>query len=193
MTRAREFDEEASVEGAMRLFWQKGFDAAPLPELLDAMQLSRGSFYNAFGAKKNVLIEAIQRYMDGGMDGVLLPLFRPEAGRKEIEQAFARMVAHTAGPKGRHGCLVNNCMTEVADRDPPLRRALVTARARVEDGFARAVERGQADGTIARRDDPRSIGRFLMNNFSGLNVASKGRPGRVVLADIARVTLKILD
>lgn len=97
MTRAREFDEEASVEGAMRLFWQKGFDAAPLPELLDAMQLSRGSFYNAFGAKKNVLIEAIQRYMDG----VLLPLFRPEAGRKGIEQAFARMVAHTAGPQGR--------------------------------------------------------------------------------------------
>lgn len=193
MTRPKEFDEQASIDGAMRLFWRQGFDGAPLPELLDAMQLSRGSFYNAFGAKQKVLLAAVRRYMDGAMDGVLLPLFKPDAGRKEIEETFSRMIAHTAGRDGRYGCLVNNCMTEVADRDPVARRALVAARAMVEDGFTRAAERGQADGTIAKRDSPRSIGRFLLNNFAGLNVAAKGRPGRAVLADIARVALKILD
>jgi TetR/AcrR family transcriptional repressor of nem operon len=193
MTRPKLFDEASSVDGAMRLFWKQGFDGAPLPDLLEAMGLSRGSFYNAFGGKQKILLEAIRRYMDSGMDGVLLPLFRPDAARKEIEEAFSRMIAHTASAEGRHGCLVNNCMTEVAARDPVARRALVAARTMVEDGFTRAVERGQADGTIARRDNPRSIGRFLLNNFSGLNVASKGRPGRAVLADIARVTLKVLD
>lgn len=193
MTRPREFDESSAVDGAMRLFWEKGFDGAPLPDLLEAMQVSRSSFYNAFGAKQKVLVEAIRHYMDGGMDGVLLPLFAPDAGRTHIEETFARMLAHTSGPRGRQGCLVNNCMTEVAARDPVARRALVAARTLVEDGFTRAVERGQADGTIAKRDTARSIGRFLLNNFSGLNVASKGAPGRAVLADITRVTLKILD
>lgn len=193
MTRPKLFDEETSVDGAMRLFWRQGFDGAPLPELLDAMGLSRGSFYNAFGGKEKILLDAIRRYMDVGMDGVLLPLFEPDAAREEIEETFTRMIAHTASPEGRYGCLVNNCMTELATRVPVARRALLAARAMVEDGFTRAVERGQAEGTIAKRDSPRSIGRFLLNNFSGLNVASKGRPGRAVLADIARVTLKILD
>jgi len=127
------------------------------------------------------------------MDGVLLPLFEPKAGRAQIEETFARMIKHLAGPKGHQGCLVNNCMAEVADRDPVLRSALVAARAMVEEGFSSAVERGQTDGSIATRDNPRSIGRFLLNTFSGLNIASKGRPGRTVLNDIARVALKVLD
>lgn len=178
----------------MRLFWRVGYDAAPLPALLGAMKLSRSSFYNAFGAKRRVLVQALHRYIESGMDGVLLPLYQPDAGRREIETAFARMVDHTAGPKGHHGCLVNNCMAGLASSgDAEVRRALIAARALVEDGFTRAVERGQAEGTISRREDPRSVGRFLLNNFAGLNIASKGRPERAVLEDIARVALRILD
>jgi TetR/AcrR family transcriptional repressor of nem operon len=191
--RAREFDEQQAIDKAMRLFWREGYDAAPLPDLLREMDLSRSSFYNAFGQKRRVLAEAVRRYMEHGMDGVLLPLFDPEAGRAQIEETFRRMVEHTAGDKGRFGCLVNNCMTEVAARDSEARKLLAAARAQVEDGFVRAVERGQAQGTIARNESPRSIGRFLLNTFSGLNVASKGRPGRAVLEDIARVALRILD
>ncbi|MGH8516244.1 MAG: TetR/AcrR family transcriptional regulator [Panacagrimonas sp.] len=193
MARGREFDEQVAVDKAMRLFWRKGYDAAPLPDLLREMDLSRSSFYNAFGEKKRVLVDSVRQYMDGGMDGVLLPLFEPDAGRAQIEETFRRMLEHTAGPNGRHGCLVNNCMAEMAAHDAEARKLLVKARAMVEDGFARAAERGQADGTISRTETPRSIGRFLLNTFSGLNVASKGRPSRDVLQDIARMALRILD
>ena len=193
MARTREFDEQQAIDKAMRLFWRKGYGASPLPDLLREMDLSRSSFYNAFGEKRRVLAESVRRYMEGGMDGVLLPLFEAGAGRAQIEETFRRMLAHTAGDKGRYGCLVNNCMAEVAPRDTEARKLLAKARAMVEDGFARAAERGQADGTISRRETPRSIGRVLLNTFSGLNVASKGRPGREVLEDIARVALRILD
>lgn len=193
MARVREFDESKAIDRAMRLFWRKGYGAAPLPDLLREMGLSRSSFYNAFGEKRRVLAESLRQYMDSGMDGVLLPLFESDAGRAAIEETFRRMLEHTSGDKGRYGCLVNNCMTEVAPRDADARKLLVQARTLVEDGFARAAERGQAEGTISRRESPRSIGRFLLNTFSGLNVASKARPGREVLEDIARVALRILD
>lgn len=193
MARVREFDEHKAIDRAMRLFWRKGYDASPLPDLLREMGLSRSSFYNAFGDKRRVLAESVRQYMDGGMDGVLLPLFEPDAGRAAIEETFRRMLEHTSGEKGRFGCLVSNCMAEVAPRDAEARKLLTQARAMVEDGFARAAERGQAEGTISRRESARSIGRFLLNTFSGLNVASKGRPGREVLEDIARMALRVLD
>ncbi|MGH8517134.1 MAG: TetR/AcrR family transcriptional regulator [Panacagrimonas sp.] len=193
MARAREFDEQQAVDKAMRLFWRKGYDAAPLPDLLQEMDLSRSSFYNAFGEKRRVLAEAVRQYMEGGMDGVLLPLFEPDAGRKQIEESFRRILKHTIGPDGRFGCLINNCMAEIAPHDAETRKLLVRARTMVEDGFTRAAERGQADGTISLRESPRSIGRFLLNTFSGLNIASKGRPGRDVLEDIAHMALRILD
>lgn len=193
VAREREFDEQKAVDRAMRLFWRKGYGAAPLPELLREMGLSRGSFYNAFGQKRQVLAASLRQYVDGGMDGVLLPLLEPDAGRAEIEETFRRMLAHTVGDKGRYGCLVNNCMAEIAPRDAKARKLLIQARTVVEDGFARAAQRGQTDGTISRRESPRAIGRFLLNTFSGLNVAAKGRPGREVLEDITRVALRILD
>ncbi|TDU32644.1 TetR family transcriptional regulator [Panacagrimonas perspica] len=193
MAREREFDEHKAIDKAMRLFWRKGYDASPLPDLLREMGVSRGSFYNAFGQKRQVLADSVRQYVDGGMDGVLLPLLEPDAGRAQIEETFRRMLAHTSGHKGRYGCLINNCMTEIAPRDANARKLLIQARAVVEDGFARAAQRGQTDGTISRRESPRAIGRFLLNTFSGLNVASKGRPGREVLEDIARVALRILD
>lgn len=193
MAREREFDEDKAIDKAMRLFWRKGYGAAPLPDLLREMGLSRGSFYNAFGQKWQVLADSVRQYMDGAMDGVLLPLLEPDAGRTQIEETFRRMLVHASGDEGRYGCLVNNCMTEIAPRDAKARKLLIQARAVVEDGFARAAQRGQTDGTISRRESPRAIGRFLLNTFSGLNVASKGRPGREVLEDIARVALRILD
>ena len=193
MARGREFDEQQAVDKAMRLFWRRGYDAAPLPDLLHEMDLSRSSFYNAFGEKRQVLAKAVRQYMEGGMDGVLLPLMEPEAGRAQIEETFRRMLAHTIGAQGRYGCLISNCMSEVAPRDADARKLLVQARAMVEDGFTRAAERGQADGTISRKESPRSIGRFMLNTFTGLNIASKGRPGREVLEDIARMALRILD
>lgn len=193
MSRAREFDEEVAVQRAMRLFWRKGYDAATLPDLLKSMRISRGSFYNAFGTKREVLAQAIRRYMDSGMDGILVPLGEPDAGRKEIESAFARLVDYTASPKGRQGCLVGNTMTDLAMADPELRPILMTARTRVEDALTQAVKRGQDSGTIGCRDDPRAIGRFLLNTISGLMVACKTQPERAVLEDVARLALRILD
>jgi hypothetical protein len=84
-------------------------------------------------------------------------------------------------------------MTELATQDREIRRALLVARGLVEEGFARAVARGQADGTIASDESPISIGRFLQNTFAGLNVAAKGQPAAATLRDIGRVALRVLD
>jgi TetR/AcrR family transcriptional repressor of nem operon len=177
----------------MRLFWQRGYRAASLPELLAHTGLSRGSFYHAFRTKRGALVAALHHYMEDGMEGILLPLLQPGAGRREIEETFARMLAHTASPTGHRGCLVNNCMTELASKDADVRDALTEARGAIECGFARAVAKGQAEGTIRCRESPDAMGRFFMNTFAGMNVAAKGRPGRAALEDIARIALRTLD
>lgn len=177
----------------MRLFWRRGYDAATLPELLKTMRISRGSFYNALGTKREVLVRAVRRYMDSGVDGIMTPLAEPGAGRAAIEQSFARLVDFTASPRGRQGCLISNSMTDRAMADPVLRAVLLEAREHAEATFTSAVERGQAAGTIHRREDARTISRFLLNTISGLMVMCKSSPGRAELEDIARMALRVLD
>lgn len=193
MARSREFDEQTAVDGAMRLFWQKGYQAASLNDLLVAMDLSKSSFYEAFGTKRDVLLEALRHYAESAMTGLIDPLRKPAAGRAEIEQTFANMVDHALSPEGQRGCLVNNCMAEVAPHDPVVLEAALAIRNQLEDAIARSVGRGQKDGTITQREKSRALARFLMNTLSGINIAAKSKPTKAMLDDIVRVALRALD
>lgn len=193
MARPREFDPTTALDGAMHLFWARGYQAASLNDLIEAMGLSKSSFYESFGTKRDVLLEALRRYGETAMTGRIEPLLRPEAGRKEIEQTFACMVAHALRPVGPRGCLVNHCMAEVAPHDPEILAAGLVVRNRLENALAKAIGRGQQDGTISTREKPRALARFLVNALSGINLAARSRPAKSMLDDIVRVTLRALD
>ena len=65
MGRPREFDADAAVEAAMRVFWEKGYDGATLSDLTSAMGINRSSMYTIFGDKEALFRKAIDRYADG--------------------------------------------------------------------------------------------------------------------------------
>src|ERR1700759_4353115 len=62
--RPREFDRDAAFEAAMLLFWRKGFAAASMNELCDAMGVRSPSLYAAFGSKEELYLEAIEHYAE---------------------------------------------------------------------------------------------------------------------------------
>lgn len=193
MARTREFDEQTAIDGAMRLFWQRGYQAASLNDLLDATDLSRSSFYETFGTKRELLLATLRRYGESSMAGLVAPLMQADAGRPQIEQTLRGMARHALSEEGQRGCLVNNCTTEVAPHEPEVREAVCAMRGQLEDAFARAAARGQKDGSITSPEKPRALARFLVNTLSGINVAARSRPGKAMLDDIVRVALRALD
>lgn len=193
MARHKHFDPDRALDGALMLFWSRGYQAASLPELLDATALSRSSLYETFGTKRELLLAALERYVAQGMCGLAAPLFASGAGRAAIEQTFSNMVSHALTPEGQRGCLVNNCTTEVAPHDETVRVAVQRARRELERALLRAVRRGQAEGEITTARSATALARFLANNLSGLNVMAKLRPGRAALEDVVQVTLGVLQ
>ncbi|GFE49711.1 TetR family transcriptional regulator [Roseobacter cerasinus] len=122
MARPREFEYETALQGAMDIFWQQGYRATNLPDLLQAMGLTRGSFYQAFGDKEATYLQALDFYdacvVSKTVDmlnqcnaddatACLLPLFQPNG-------------------KEARGCFICNAMVELGSEN---RRAAEKANA----------------------------------------------------------------
>lgn len=62
MARPKQFDREQALRKAMMLFWQKGYEATSIPDLLESMGISRSSLYEEYSDKRTLFREALQYY-----------------------------------------------------------------------------------------------------------------------------------
>ena len=125
MARPREFDFDSAVDGAMQIFWRQGYHATNLPDLLNAMGLTRGSFYKAFGDKRNAYLEALSRYNQINITAAVefLADTSERNGTERIRDLFASVFGEQASE--RKGCFVCNAMVELAPVDEEVSRSFL--------------------------------------------------------------------
>src|SRR3954453_601461 len=63
MGRPRTFDREQALGSAVDVFWHHGYDATSVALLSQAMRITTPSLYSAFGDKRTVFFEALDRYL----------------------------------------------------------------------------------------------------------------------------------
>ncbi len=77
MGRPRGFDEDAALEAAMRVFWEKSYEGATIADLTEAMGINRSSMYAAFGDKESIFRRVMERYRAGRMTYISQALAQP--------------------------------------------------------------------------------------------------------------------
>lgn len=193
MARPREFDSDAVLESAMRVFWAKGYESTSLDDICAATGINRSSLYASFGDKRALLLKTIERYSEGGPTRIAAALARPVPVREAIAGILSDFIDSIVAGPGRTGCFIGNCAAELAQHDRQamqiVRRALQNIEAAFETGFARAKSRGE----LKRTADVTALARFFMASFQGLRLIGKTNPDRKVLQDIAETMLRVLD
>ncbi|MDD9879111.1 MAG: TetR/AcrR family transcriptional regulator [Magnetovibrio sp.] len=192
MARPRAFDHSDVLERAMQVFWSKGYAATSLADLTAAMGLSKSSLYDSFGSKHDLFLQTIDYYRETvtkRMRGVV-DLQAP-AGQV-ITSVLRRAVDRIMEPDGRRGCYLNNSAVEVGPWDADAAARCRAGMALMEEAFHQLVERGQREGGVSTRHDPRALARFLNSTVNGVMVIGKTNPDRDVLDDIVSVALRAL-
>ena len=64
MTRGpqKQFDTDIALEQAMKVFWEHGYEAASLSQLLKQMGIGKKSLYDTFGNKQSLFLKALEHY-----------------------------------------------------------------------------------------------------------------------------------
>ena len=190
MPRTKEFEPQEALDAAMHLFWRKGFGATSMRDLLDAMCIGRGSFYDTFGDKHTLFLAALDRFEDARtswMDRAL-----EGAGVDGIEEVFRRSIEGLLGFEPRRGCLLANTAVELAPHDPEVAGRISRYVRRTEEAFTGALARAREAGEIPADGDPKVLARFLVSNLHGLRVLARAGADRRTLEDAAGVALQAL-
>lgn len=193
MARPREFDLDVVLERAMQAFWAKGFKATSLDDLCAATGLSRSSLYAAFGGKRALLHQSIERYGEQGVARIAAALARPMPVREAVASFVSDLIDGIVAGPGRRGCFLGNSAAELASRDRATAGRVQRNLKRVEATFRAALARGQANGELPATADLDSLARFLVAGIQGLRLVGKANPDRAVLEDIKAVMLRCLE
>ncbi|MBW2548533.1 MAG: TetR/AcrR family transcriptional regulator [Deltaproteobacteria bacterium] len=146
MARAKEFDREVVLERAMRFFWEQGYEAASMRDLLDVMEIGRQSLYDTFGDKHSLFLASLAYYYEIGIGSVVAQLSAPDGGLAAIEEYFDGM-ARRMTTKPYRSCLLINSAIELA----PSRRHREPVRQRAPEGLRQRTEGGGRQGRCHRR------------------------------------------
>ena len=92
MARPREFDEERVKEALMKIFWQKGYEATSMQDLVDATGLLKGSLYGAFGDKQALYMIALAHYDHTRMQAGIDMLNGEGSAREKITRLFDAVI-----------------------------------------------------------------------------------------------------
>ena len=193
MVRPKSFDRETVLAKAMEVFWEKGYEATSMQDLVEAMGIHRGSLYDTFRDKHHLFLEAIAHYNMAVTRKAIAHLQAPGASRSAIEQYILTFAVRAADKDQQRGCLMTNAIMELATHDPEVAASLRKSLSSVEDAFYRALGRAQDKGEIDPDKDIRALAQYLTSNLQGLRVMAKVNPDRDTLQQVAQLALKALD
>ena len=145
--RPRAFDEDEVLDKLLTLFWERGFEASSLSEMVEAAGLNKSSLYNTFGSKEEVFARVLERYMDFRRN-MIKETMSGELGFEEIGIFLDMQRQEIAGPTGFMGCLAINAQTELGLRDEKVAEMAGQYRSMLADGLRPALDRASADGVI---------------------------------------------
>jgi TetR/AcrR family transcriptional repressor of nem operon len=190
--RPKQFDEDEALDKAISLFWNQGFGATSVQDLVDHLGINRGSLYDTFGDKRQLFLRAFERYLDQVVDEALKSLDGGGSAVTLIRKYFDALSNAGVAYSARPGCLAVNSTVEFALNDPEIMSRVRTYFQKTEDAFCALVKRAQAEGELSSVQSARAIARYLVNFSVGLTILVKTMPSNETLHDVFEVGLSVL-
>ena len=192
MARSREFDEDVVLHAAMEYFWNWGYKATSVRDLIETTGLTGASLYNAFGDKRGLFWAALDRYVENSI-GERIRRCETLPPREAIAGFFDDILRRSLNDRQRKGCMLVNSALEIAPHDLKLRKVIAAVLSLIETFFVGCVEAGQAQGTITSFTPAQSIAHHLLGVLMGVRVLARVRPERALLQGIVVTALALLD
>nr|WP_111299575.1 TetR/AcrR family transcriptional regulator [Paracoccus saliphilus] len=116
--RPRGFDDTTALEGAMRVFWSRGYEQAAVGTLCRAMNMPRSSLYHLFGDKEGLFLATVAHYTATRLRPVTEALGPTGSLHEDLTAFFDQVVYLASGDADTPGCLISSVLADAAVTNP---------------------------------------------------------------------------
>jgi TetR/AcrR family transcriptional repressor of nem operon len=173
--RPREFDPETFLTTALECFWQKGYRATSMSDLMKASGLASASIYKLYPDKRAIYLAALQQYMDEGISrGARRDVeLGPEAALRETLDFAARL---SSSPDGEKGCFTIAAASELLPGDAEIRGRVHHKFNSIINQLESILCKGQAQQLFRCDESPRIMAMSIFMMLEGMRVYGKIQP-----------------
>lgn len=193
MARTKEFDPDTALQKALELFWERGYEATSMADLVEHLGIARASIYATFGGKRELYLKALERYLESRDPDVVALLSQPGPVVPAVRALVESYAEQSICDERRLGCMIVNAAVEVMARDPKVARWVEASWDTLETALTSALTRARAQGELPADRDPRALARFLLVVMQGIRVLGRAQPDAGRLRDAAAQALAALD
>lgn len=164
----KDINREKLLNHGVTLLIQQGYHGTGLQEILDAVQVPKGSFYNYFASKEDFAAEIIEHYISPYISILEFYLAQAEGNSLAALQRYLNeSIAELEKTQFKGGCLLGNLTGEISDTSDVCRDALQRALNRYRDVWEIGFSRAQTEGTIRNDKTARDMADFWVNAWQG--------------------------
>jgi TetR/AcrR family transcriptional regulator, copper-responsive repressor len=180
------------LAGARDAFWRHGYSGTSLEVLSDATDMNRPSMYAAFGDKRSLYLQTLDRYTDDANASIERAM-----GGRSLAEGLQRyyeyaLTIYFGGGEAPRGCyLIGTAGTESAADAEVATKLLAALR-----GFERAVEQrlreARAAGELEASADPTALAMIASSVLHSIAIRSRAGESRATLKAMADTTIQLI-
>ena len=175
------------------MFWQHGYEATSMADLVEHLGIGRASVYATFGSKRDLYAKALERYEEIQDARILNELSRPGAVLPAVAAVVERYASECTSDRRQRGCFVTNTAAELGPHDAGAAQQVELSWRRLETLLHSALLRAQSQGELPPDRDPRALAHLLLVLMQGMRVIGKVSDDPRRVRDAADQALQLLS
>lgn len=167
------FNREKALEQAMLKFWQYGYEATSVQDLVAAMGITAPSLYTAFGDKERLFMEAVQYYQQKNACRIDEIFANAPTAKIAVELYLHESTLKLVQPSTPHGCMLVTAATNCSPESTHVQDALTQRRLDLKNKIKVRLARGRNDGDVASTQNLEQVASFYSTIIQGMTIQAR--------------------
>jgi len=179
------YDHDEIIEKATTLFWQRGFQAAGMRDIQQALDMRPGSIYARFQSKEGLFKLVVEHYADNSAKR-LKQVTEAQSPLGALYHFFETALTGPDEQRYMRQCLLVKSIAELELIGDIAKKAVLESMQTLKAGFRNIIEACIEKGELPEHTPTSTAAEWLQNQFVGLRAFA-------LLQDDNQTTIKMID